>query len=404
MKIVQINAVYGKSSTGRTCSELSDALRAEGHEIYTAYGSGYYNSPYTYRIGSDIEVKLHAFFSRVTGLQGYCSLNGTKKLLRYMDSIDPDIVHLRNLHANYINLKMLFNYLCEKNIATVITLHDCWFFTGKCTHYEMDRCYKWKNGCNHCKKLKNDIPSWFFDRTQKMWLDKKRFFDFIPRLAVIGVSDWITNETRESLLKNASIIRRIYNWIDLDVFYPRKSDIKRKYNIPENKFIILSVSSSWDEKSDRFMDALTLSTLINDDMRLVLIGRGLNKGDLPDNIICIDYIESKTELASMYSTVDVYVHLSREDTFGKVVAEAMACGTPAIVYNTTALPELIGENCGYIVECGNMLSLFKAICLIKSSKKESYSKNCRLFVKENFEKNKLIKETEILYEDILSKK
>ena len=233
-----------------------------------------------------------------------------------------------------------------------------------------------------------------------MWADKNKLFNAIPRLAVIGVSDWITNEARQSFLKNASIIRRIYNWIDLDDFHPRVSNIRRKYNISEDKFTILSVSAGWDENSDRYKDVIKLSKLINDNMQIVLVGSGLNKETLPDNVIGIDYIEGKDALCEMYSAADVYVHLSREDTFGKVVAEAMACGTPAVVYNSTALPELIGQDNGFVVECGDVNKVYDKILKIAAIGKPIYSEQCVDFVRNQFNRAKLLRETVSLYNDI----
>ena len=217
MKVIQINAVYKIRSTGRIVFELHQFLLKNGIESYVACSDGN-DKDEIYLIGSNFEKKLHALMSRLTGLQGYFSRIGTKRLIKYMDQIKPDIVHLGNLHANYVNLPMLLRYLAQHDIATVITLHDCWFFTGKCMHYTVVRCQKWKDGCNRCPQLRADNKSWIFDRTSKIWKDKKTGIEAIPRLAVIGVSDWITNEARHSLLGKAKLIRRIYNWIDLDTF------------------------------------------------------------------------------------------------------------------------------------------------------------------------------------------
>lgn len=403
MKVLQINVTCGYGSTGRICLEISDFLLSQGIDNYIFYGVGNTQRANAEKFCNDIDRKMHTIMSRTTGLQSYFSTVATKRLLCRMDELKPDIVHLHNLHSNYINLPILLKYLAEKDIATVITLHDCWFFTGKCTHYTTDKCYKWKTGCNHCKRLKKDIPSWFLDRTSKMWADKNKLFKAIPRLAVIGVSDWITNEAKQSFFKNASIIRRIYNWIDLDDFHPKAGNIKRKYSISEDKFTILSVSAGWDENSDRFKDAIKLSKLIKDKMQIVLVGAGLSKEKLPKNIIGIDYIEGKDELAEMYSAADVYVHLSREDTFGKVVAEAMACGTPAVVYDSTALPELVGQGNGFAVDCGDIGEVYDIVDKIAQTGKKQYSEQCVDFVKKRFDKAKLLNETVKLYKDIIER-
>ncbi len=401
MKVVQINAVCGSGSTGRICTELSEYMTESNIENYIFYGNGCSTYAISERINSDNDVKVHGLLSRISGKQGYYSTYTTKKIIKRLADIRPNIVHLHNLHGNYTNLNVLLDYLARNDIATVITLHDCFFYTGKCTHYTMDGCYKWQTGCHDCPRLKKDNPSWFFDRTSKMWRDKKSRFEAIPRLGVIGVSDWVTNEARKSFLKNAAIIKRIYNWIDLDVFYPRGEDVREKYNIPKNKFIILTVGGGWNEKSDKFKDILKISEMIDGTMHIVMVGGGLNRAKLPDNITHIDYINGTDELAKIYSCADVYVHVSREDTFGKVVAEAMACGTPSIVYDSTGLPELIGDGCGYAVSCEDVGAMYEKINVIYKNGKKIYSDKCVSFVSENFEKKELLEDTLEVYKELI---
>ena len=130
-----------------------------------------------------------------------------------------------------------------------------------------------------------------------------------------------------------------------------------------------------------------------------MLAGGIEEGvALPKNITNLGYIKSVDELARLYSQADVYVHHSREDTFGKVIAEAMACGTPAIVYNATACPELIGEGCGHVVEVGDIDGIKQAIDKVKAIGKKHYSQSCVDFVKENFKKEKLLQETIKVYE------
>ena len=211
MKIIQVNSVYGISSTGRTTFELDEFITSQGHESYVAYGENKVIVKDIFYIGTNWDHKLHALLSRFSGLVGYFSTFYTKKFIKVIDTISPDIIHLRNLHSNYIDIPLLLSYLAKNDISTVITLHDCFFYTGKCTHYTLDNCYKWQNDCGVCPRLRKDNKSWFFDRTKKMLRDKKQLFGNIKKLAVIGVSDCITEETKKPTLQNAVIIKRIYN-------------------------------------------------------------------------------------------------------------------------------------------------------------------------------------------------
>ena len=404
MKVLQINAVYGSGSTGRIVADISDTIKRAGGESFVAYQRTTERMENGFAMGNSFDCKVDALRARVLGLQACGSKRTTKRLLRWMDEIKPDVVHLHNLHGNYIHLPLLCNYLAKKDIATVITLHDCWFFTGKCTHYTTVKCNKWQTGCGNCPQLKKDIPSWFFDRTAKMWKEKKELFSAIPRLAVVGVSDWIKNEGKKSFLRNASIIKRIYNWIDLNVFYPRVENVRVQYGIPEDKFTVLCIGAGWKEGMLKFDDLFALAAKLPSNMQIVLVGNVETDNQLPKNVISIGYIHHMDELAKLYSQADAYVHLSREDTFGKVIAEAMACGTPAIVYRSTACPELIGNGCGYIVEKGDIEAVCNVLLKIEKDGKDAYTKHCVEFVKGNFKKEQLLSETLQLYQSLVFEK
>ncbi len=400
MNVLQINAVYGTGSTGRTTKELDEYLQSAGHNSYVVASETDTDKPNIYVAGNRIDKKIHALLSRLFGIQGYFSVLSTIKTLKYISKCNPDIVHLRNLHANYINIPMLLNYLAKKDIATVVTLHDCFIYTGKCTHYTIQGCYKWQTGCYSCPKLKADNPSWFFDRTKTMWKDKKKCFNRVPRLAVVGVSDWITQEARQSLFKDATILQRIYNWIDLSVFYPRANCVN-KYKTKESDFVVLFMSAGWDVNSQKFKDILKMSEILGNDVKILVAGGGLDDVQLPENIYALGYISGTNDLAELYSSVDVYVHMSYEDTFGKVIAEAMACGTPAIVYDSTALPELVSGGCGYVVPKGDIDGVYNSILEIRKNGKKAYSQACINKVNSSFSKEICIQEYINLYEKLI---
>ncbi|NQU80859.1 MAG: glycosyltransferase [Bacteroidetes bacterium] len=404
MKILQINAVSGIRSTGRICNEIADYLNINGNEGYIAYSYGmtYKNG---YKIGSSIEIKLHSFLSRFFGLQAYFSINGTRKLINKIESLKPDVIHLHNLHGNYINLKILLKYIVKKKIPTVLTLHDCWFFTGKCCYYTVEDCYKWERECFQCPRIHKDNPSWFFDNSRRMYRDKKKWFGKIPFLAVVCVSNWLMNEAKESFLAPSTYIERIYNWVDLEIFKPVLTDDLRNKLDLENKFIILGVASKWgggkvNTNNKGLRNFIEMANLIPEDMRIILVGRINVNNHLPTNIIHIDETHDIQELAEIYSMANVLINFSLEETFGMVTAEALACGTPAIVIKSTASPELIGEGCGYIVNDNDIYNIIQKILLIQKQGKAIYTENCIKFAKKNFSRNERLKDYVSLYKKI----
>jgi glycosyltransferase involved in cell wall biosynthesis len=405
MKILQINAVYGYSSTGRTTLDLHRDLIAGHHQSYviTSIDNKEFIDKEVYYLNKRIEKNIHSFLSKLTGLQGYYSYFSTKRIIKKIDFIKPDIVHLRNLHANFINIPLLLKYLAKKDLGVVVTLHDCWYFTGKCCYYTEDNCIKWQNKCGNCPALKKWNKSWFFDFSAKMLADKKRLFSNIKKLAVIGVSDWITNEAKSSILCNAKIIVRIYNWIDFDIFNTRDStELRNKYGLTK-KFIVLGIAQKWTETKG-LQVFLEIAKRLDNDESIILVGEVEDEQALPANVFHFPATSDAIKLAFYYSMADVMLNPSIQETFGKVTVEALACGTPVIVNNATANPELVGDRCGIVINNNSIDEIYQAVKTIKAKGKESFSKSCVDFAQKKFNKRILIAEYVYLYQNLLSNK
>lgn len=401
MKIVQINTTFNQGSIGRTTAEVHGYLVANGDASYVFTSTVDDKANNVYCIGNTFDHKIHGLLSKLFGLQAYFSHVPTRKLLRKLDGIKPDVVHLRNLHSNYINLPMLLRYLAKKNIATVLTLHDCWFITGKCCYYTHVNCDKWKSECHDCPALKYDNVSWFFDRTRKVYNDKKRLFSAIPRLAVCGNSQWTTDQASKSFLKDASYVGRIYNWIDQEVYHFEDcQDLRVKHNL-EGKFVVLGVSQGWSNRKglDIFIKLANSLPLV----KFVLVGKMNSNEQLPDNIISVGQTQNIKELCKYYSLADVFINPSLQETFGKVSAEALCCGTPIIVNNATANPELVGDGCGYVVNNNDISEYVSCLNRIQTAGKGAFSSKCIAFAKENFDRETNIREYINLYHKLIDK-
>ena len=380
---------------------MNDFLERNGHNCVIAYSKGpSFNTEHEYKIGSRLDTKIHGLLSRLSGMQGYFSCGATKKLLRFMDNYKPDVVVLRNLHGNFINLPLLLKYLANKDIATVVVLHDCWFYTGKCCHYTVQGCFKWQASCGNCPQLKKHNKSWFFDRTKKMLADKKKLFDAIPRLAVVGVSDWLTNEAKKApVFENAKIITRIYNWIDTEKFSSRNADeLREKLGLSDKK-IILSVASDWS--LEKGLDTIIeLANNLKDDERIILVGNLPSNVNLCEKILHIPSTHSMDELAQLYSLADVFLQPSLEETFGKVTAEALSCGTPIVCFNYTTTPELVEHNCGTIVDSLSPNALLEATRSVLQQEKQHFTFNCRKNAVERFSKEGRLNDYILLFDKL----
>lgn len=393
MRVAQINATSHRGSTGSLTSQLQRAVIRSGGEC-RCYAAQVQNREQCFEVGTEFGRKIHALLSRVTGLQGYFSRFATAKLIRELKQYKPDVVHLHNLHANYLHFPMLFNYLKKNRVATFVTLHDCFLFTGKCSHYLHDGCDKWQSACGNCPRLKKDNASWFFDRTNKMFRDKKRWFTSLKNLNVIGVSKWITNEASKSFLQCAKVLDAVYNWVDLDCFVPAKEiKLRDEFGLC-GKVVILGVSAYW--KTEKGLDDfVALSKELDSRYAVVLVGDVSQEKIAGTSIISIPPVSDARELARYYNMADVFVNASVQETFGLTTAEALACGTPCVVYNKTACPELIGPGCGYVVEDYDALKT--QVCSVAGGGKKVFEQACRSYAEEMFSAEKNIQKYIALY-------
>ncbi len=340
MKILLINVVCGIKSTGRICTDLADALQAQGHEVRIAYGRERVPEAYekiAYRIGTDFDVNMHAVKARAADGCGFGSRSATKRFLEWVERYDPDVIHLHVLHGYYLKIELLFDYLrtCGKKILW--TQHDCWAFTGHAAYCEAANCEKWTDGCSACPKL-DDYPKSFVDHSRSNWAKKRELMSGIPNLRIVTPSEWLAGLVRRSFLGQYPV-SVIYNGVDTGVFRPTESGLRAALGL-EGFRVILGVASVWDARKG-LRDFLKLHERLDSSRdRIVLVGLSQEQIDqLPEGILGIARTDSAAQLAELYSMADVFVNPTYEDNYPTTNLEAIACGTPVITYRTGGSPE-----------------------------------------------------------------
>ena len=352
MKYLFINSVAGFGSTGRIAAEKCRELTAQGHSCVLAYGRQKANCDdiETWQIGTPMDFRIHGVMNRVFDNHGFGSKAATRAFLKRVEAYDPDVIWLHNIHGYYINIELLFSYLktCGKKILW--TLHDCWSFTGHCTHFDFVGCDRWKTGCHHCPQKGEYPASLLLDNSRKNYESKKHLFTGISGLTITTPSYWLAALVKQSFLGQYPV-EMVYNPINRDIFKPTPSDFRQKYSLQDKK-IILGVASVWSERKG-LKDFTALAGMLDDCYRIVLVGLPpeQSKG-LPGNILALPRTNTMTELAGLYTTADVYVNPSVEESFGMTAMEALACGTHPIVYKGTACQEIVETFGGTAVERG----------------------------------------------------
>ena len=344
MKDLFINSVAGFGSTGRIAADKCRELMREGHDCVLAYGRQKANCDdiKTIQIGTPLDFKFHGVMTRIFDNHGFASAAATRRFLKQVREYDPDVIWLHNIHGYYIHIGLLFDYLrtCGKKIYW--TLHDCWSFTGHCSHFDFVGCDRWKTGCHDCPQKGEYPASLLLDGSRGNYKEKKTLFTGIPNLTVITPSKWLAGLVKESFLGDYPV-EVVYNTINTDVFKPTPSDFRQKHGL-EDKTIVLGVASVWGERKG-LQDFVKLSAMLDDDYKIVLVGltpEHIQK--MPDNILALPRTGSVKELAEIYSAADWFVNPTYEDTYPTVNLEARACGTRIISYDTGGSRETLGQN------------------------------------------------------------
>ena len=383
-KLIQINTVCN-NSTGRIMHDIQIAAEETGYETLSIVGR---RKPYTdvpcLKYGNAVSFWIHVFITMIFDKQGWGSFFATKKIVKRLRAENPDIIHLHNIHGYYINMPVLFRYLCKEYKGKVFwTFHDCWPFTGHCPYYVMADCNKWQEECFKCSNKKLYPSSIFMDASRNNYKWKKKNFLQLKNLTILVPSKWLYCQVKQSFFGECNICLA-ENGIDQKVFYPQDgSKIIRKYHVEEKK-MLLGVASIWELRKGLGV-FFEIANAISEDYVIVLVGLSQRQcRRLPKNVIGIQRTEDATELAKLYSAASIFVNPSYEETFSLVTVEAMSCGTPVIVRSGSATEELLIDECGIVLHDNSIEAYLDAIEKIvkRNIDKDKIVERARLYSKE----------------------
>lgn len=404
IKIVQINTTLNVGSHGKIAEQIGMKIIESRFDSYIAYGRDMHEShSHSIKIGGSVSIFFHYLMTRLFDAHGLWSRSATRHFVNQLKVLKPDLIHLHNIHGYYLNYPILFKYLSELRIPVVWTLHDCWPMMGHCSNPDNEGCERWMKECYNCPLKHRDYPqSYLFDNSRRNYRLKKEFFTSLDNLHVVVVSNWLKTIVERSFLKRFPI-DVIYNGIDVGIFKPTENNLREKLNL-QDKFVILGVSNVWNSYKG-FNDFISLANSLDNSFCIILIGVNNHQIKLlPPNIIGVPKTDNQLELVKYYSMADVVMSLSYQETFGLTIVEGMACGTPAIVYNRTATPELVTKETGIVAHAGSTDSIMEAIAQIKSKSKKSYSVACRKRAVEHFNKEDRCQDYINLYNRLLNGK
>lgn len=373
MKILQINSHYDQGGAARIVACIHRQLLLQGEQSYVAYGRGKKSEDSdVYRFNYVPEVYFSALISRIVGINGWVNQAATRRLITFIESVQPDIIHLHALHGYYLNFNLLFQYINKRNIPCVWTFHDCHAFVGNCGYY-FD-CAKWKNGCGKCPRLHSYPKSQFFDFTGFMWKRKKELFTQGDNKIIVTPSDWLTKEAKQSFFGKYPCIT-IRNGIDAEhTFYPRdKQECRKKFGYSLEDKLVLGIAVGFSDPRKGAKYIIQMAKDLSEEAKVILIGWEQKNNVMLEgtsNIITLPATSDTNTLAEYYSMADVFVLPSLAENYATVSLESMACGTPVVGFDTGGISEQLSEGKGIAVPAGDQRVFTEAVKAVLTGGKQ----------------------------------
>ncbi len=267
------------------------------------------------------------------------------------------ILHLHWINFGFLSLSDLAK-LFALNKPIIWTMHDMWAITGGC-HYSRG-CTKFRDHCHNCPYLSNpgayDISFEQFETKANLYKN--------PNLTFVSPSNWLTNLTQLAPLRFHHNAITIPNCIDTEIYRPiDKYAAREKLELPVAKKLILfsGVNTADPRKGYHYFEE-AINSLNRMDVEVLIFGKGKPEDfkNLRVKVHFLGKISDPQKLIAAYSAADLIAVPSLEDNLPNTIMEAMACGTPAVGFNTGGIAEMIDhlEN-GYVAEAADSNSLAK---------------------------------------------
>ena len=392
MKILFINCVYKKGSTGKIIHDIRTSLELLNHKCLVAYGRGKkVNDGNAYKFCTEIEAKVHALFTRMGALQYSGSYLSTSRLINYIKKENPDVIHIHCINGYCVNIFKLLSFLGKEKYPTLVTHHAEFYYTGNCGHAFECLQFTSGRGCEKCPQRKNATGSMWRDTTSQSWkLMRESFHTFSPSLLkFVSVSPWLKERADMSPIVRDYDNIMVKNGVDTDIFHRYQLMGKEAKEIwpKTDKKVILHVTASFSDmptssKGGRFV--VELARQLPQFLFIVVASSIDIHNELPSNVNIIGRVESQTVLAQLYSHADLVIITSQRETFSMVCAESLCCGTPVVGFKaggpeSIALPEFsefidYGDIDMLVRACQHMLSMKKNRDLISKSAMAEFDK------------------------------
>ena len=257
------------------------------------------------------------------------------------------------------------------------------------------------------------------DHTARNQFYKKGIlFSIVSKIAgifntkVISVSSKVSvsNQKKNNIFAGRKYIT-IYNGVDPDLYLSKEIDRDRFYKefmIEGDPKIVGNVGNLTPQKGQRYLiDAAKIILDQYKDVFFLIVGRGPLRDELVAYVKKLG-IEKKivfagfrTDIPELLQLMDIFVLSSLREGFPISILEAMAAKRPCVVTDVGGNSEAVDDGVtGYVVPPEDSFQLAdKILKLLKEDNlRNSFGEKGRKRVLENFTAERMVKETEKIYE------
>jgi glycosyltransferase involved in cell wall biosynthesis len=335
----------------------------------------------------------------------------TRFIMKKAREIKPDIISLHNTHEGYFKTAILKSL--SKIAPIVWTLHDMWSFSANAVHTFGDESWKQLKSGKGEKKIYPHIGI----NTGKWLLRQKKRIYKKSDIRVITPSMWLYQLACQSPVFTDKQVFSIPHGIDLAVFNSKEKRCCRSLLDIHRDAKVLVFSSAGDldicpwKGGKLLVDILKIiNSKTNHKIDLLIVGKGELKELLPLknlNIHKIGYVTSEKFMPMLLSAADLFIYPTRADSFGLVLAESIACGTPAVTFDIGGCSDIIKNNVSGVLIKPFDVETFadKSLELLNNNKKlAALSESSREFAAAHFDLADIARQHFELFTSIIKKR
>ena len=255
-------------------------------------------------------------------------------------------------------------------------------YLGKCTNEP--HCETYITGKGRCPNIKKYPKSLLFNTCPTVICSKMNNYQKVMDKAVFVGPQFVVDSSKKSYLRAYMNTVALDEAIDINLYKPVDTkDFRNKIGINEDAIVFLCVAPS-DKGVEFFVE---LARRYRNNPNYVFVHIGSTKFDIKqDNYIQIDFVKENTDLVKYYSMADLLVFTSLADTMSNTCLEALACGTPLLVFNISGMPYLLDETVGCIVPPRDVDAMAKVIDKTRR-KNEEIINRCRSYAERRYDGN-----------------